>query len=503
MRLTLHDIVKFRGDRLFNGAVSIDWFLTDGEKRQKAAESFVFHGPKYHGVTQDDIGHAHGHRLQDTANFARKIVRRHCGLEDQPFTLAISGYGTGKSHLALTLATLLAQPSGFTAESIVSAVKAADANIGDEIKAMLQEESQPCLVIALNGMRNFDLTAEVTRQVILQLRAKNLDTSPLDDLRPRFKQAATLIRMAKSVIKELLDTLDLPDVDTVLSALEEQDEQVYGKVQKFFAKQGMPIRALGGESVRDVIDVVASEYCGTDKPFRHALILFDEFGRYTEFATVRSQVAGSGVLQDLFEGIQAHADTTTFVGFIQFELNAYVQRVAPEYKNDILRYITRYQTASKVYLSINLETLIAHLIEKQQTTGFDSLFNDEQAYDESQTIAADLLRWFPQSRNYRLWTDVDSFHTVIRKGCWPLSPLSTWFLFSLRTISFNLAWRFFSAFSGVGGGARENMGTATGEFMVRRTPPRVDFFRRERSTRINHPRLCIGILPIWHTFTRR
>ena len=442
MQLTLHDIVRFRGDRLFNGAVSIDWFLTDGEKRRRAAESFVFHGPKYHGVTQDDIGHAHGHRLQDTASFARKIVRRCFGLEDQPFTLAIAGYGTGKSHLALTLATLLAQPSGVTAESIVSAVKAADASIGAEIQAMLQEESRPCLVVTLNGMRNFDLTAEVTRQVILQLRAKNLDTSPLDDLRPRFKQAATLIRMAgESVVEELLDTFDMPDVDTVLDALEEQDEHVYGKVQEFFASRGMPIRALGGESVRDVIDVVSREYCGTDKPFRHALILFDEFGRYTEFATVRSQVAGSGVLQDLFEGVQAHADTTTFVGFIQFELNAYVQRVAPEYKNDILRYITRYQSASKVYLSINLETLIAHLLEKQQTTDFDSRFNDEQAYEESQAIAADLHSWFPQSRNYRLWTDVDSFHTVIRKGCWPLSPLSTWFLFSLTAAGKHLQER--------------------------------------------------------------
>ena len=432
MQLTLHDIVRFRGDRLFNGAVSIDWFLMDGEKSRRAAESFVFHGPKYHGVTQDDIGHAHGHRLQDTASFARKIVRRCCGLEGQPFTLAIAGYGTGKSHLALTLATLLAQPSGVTAESIVSAVKAADANIGAEIQAMLQEESRPCLVVALNGMRSFDLTAEVTRQVILQLRAKNLNTSPLDELRPRFKQAATLIRMAGSgVVEELLDTFDMPDINTVLDALEEQDEHVYGKVQEFFASRGMPIRALGGESVRDVIDVVSREYCGTDKPFGHAIILFDEFGRYTEFATVRSQVAGSGVLQDLFEGVQANADTTTFVGFIQFELNAYVQRVAPEYKNDILRYIGRYQYANKVYLSINLETLIAYLLEKQQTTDFDSWFNDEQAYEESQAIAADLHSWFPQSCNYRLWSDVNSFHTVIRKGCWPLSPLSTWFLFSL------------------------------------------------------------------------
>ena len=64
-------------------------------------------------------------------------------------------------------------------------------------------------------------------------------------------------------------------------------------------------------------------------------VLFDEFGKYTEFATVRSQIAGSGVLQDLFEAIQVNANNVCFLGFIQFELNAYVQRVAPEYKNEI------------------------------------------------------------------------------------------------------------------------------------------------------------------------
>lgn len=431
MQLTLQDIVKFRGDRLFHGAVNIDWFLSDEEKRRKASEAFVFHGPKYHGVSQDDVGHAHGHRLVDTASFARQVIRRCCGLDDQPFTLAIAGYGTGKSHLALTLATLLAYPSGDTTAAIVAALQAADPGIGDEIHALLREIS-PCLVIALNGMRNFDLTAEVTRQVILQLRARNLDTGPIDELRPRFRQAANLIRVAgENVVAELLADTGMPDVDGILSALEEQNEYLYGKVQDFFSERGMPIRALGGESVREVLDVVAREYCGDGKPFMHTLVLFDEFGRYTEFATVRSQIAGIGVLQDLFEGVQGNADTTTFIGFIQFELNAYVQRVAPEYKNDILRYITRYQSATKVYLSINLETLIAHLLEKQKTVDVDSWFADQQAIKESEFMAICLHNWFPQSNSYRLWTDVDSFHTVVRKGCWPFSPLTTWFLFSL------------------------------------------------------------------------
>ena len=43
--------------------------------------------------------------------FVQSIVRRSLGIEEQPFTLAIAGYGTGKSHLALTLATLLREPS--------------------------------------------------------------------------------------------------------------------------------------------------------------------------------------------------------------------------------------------------------------------------------------------------------------------------------------------------------------------------------------------------------
>jgi hypothetical protein len=431
MQFTLQDVVKFRGDRLFHGAVNIDWFLSDEEKRRKASEAFVFHGPKYHGVSQDDVGHAHGHRLIDTASFAQQVIRRCCGLNDQPFTLAIAGYGTGKSHLALTLATLLAYPSEDTATTIVAALQAADPDIGDEIQTLLRK-IRPCLVIALNGMRNFDLTAEVTRQVILQLRARNLDTRPIEELRPRFRQAANLIRMAgKNVIAELLAETGMSDVEDILSALEEQDEYLYGKVQDFFTERGMPIRALGGESVREVIDVLAREYCGDGKPFMHTLIMFDEFGRYTEFATVRSQIAGSGVLQDLFEGVQENADTTTFIGFIQFELNAYVQRVAPEYKNDILRYITRYQSASKVYLSINLETLIAHLLEKEKIADVDSWFDDQQAIQESGSIVANLHNWFPQSRNYRLWSDIDSFHTIVRKGCWPLSPFTTWFLFSL------------------------------------------------------------------------
>lgn len=438
----LRDIVRFRDDRLFNGAVNISWFGSDAEKTEEATKVFVFHGPKYHGVQQEDVGIGHGHRLVDTANLARAIVRRCYGTEDHPFTLAIAGYGTGKSHFGLTLASLVAAPDGDNAQCVLSAIEAADADIGSEIRALLQEAGQPCLAVTLNGMQSFDLASELTRQVVRALEADGLDPRPLDDLRPRFGQAANLIRMSnEGIVRELLTSCEASAAEDVITALEQQDEQAYAKVHDFFASRGMPIRALTGESVKDVIDITVREYCGTSKPYRSLVVLFDEFGKYTEFATVRSQIAGSGALQDLFEAIQANADTACFVGFIQFELNAYVQRVAREYRNEILRYVTRFQAADRVYLSINLETLIAGLLEKRQERLLDGWLDSKQAKSGSEACMANLAKWFPQCKNHRLWMDGDQFHSVIRKGCWPLSPYSTWFLFYLAAAGRHLQER--------------------------------------------------------------
>lgn len=442
MSQILKDIVYYRGDQLFNGAVDLSWFLNNIQRNHKAAEAFVFHGPQYHGVAQADIGIGHGHRLQDTATFTNSVIKRCYGEEDQPFTLAIAGYGTGKSHLALTLANLLSKPDANISKKILSNIEAVDLSIGKEIKLKLLEHNKPCLVVALNGMQNFDLAAEISKQIYKQIRDKNINTKPLDDLRPRFIYAEKILMyLNDSLKKELLDFCDISNLKDVLNALKGQDEHVYSPVHKFLTDHGIPIQAIGGESVKDLIATVSNEYCGKDKPYQSIVFLFDEFGRYIEFATTKAQIAGSGVLQDLYEGVQSYPDTACFIGFIQFELNAYVQRISYEYKNEILRYITRYQSANKVYLSINLETLIANLIHKQDANKIDSLFNNESAREKSIKISESINKWFPQSRNHGLWNNPEQFHNVIRKGCWPLSPFSTWFLYHLTAAGKHLQER--------------------------------------------------------------
>jgi hypothetical protein len=223
--------------------------------------------------------------------------------------------------------------------------------------------------------------------------------------------------------------------------LQEHDETVYAVAHAYLSRLGFPIRAMGDETVKDVIDTVCREYIGEGRPFSRVVVLFDEFGRYAEFATVRSQIAGSGVLQQLFEGIQTNADKATFIGFIQFDLNTYVQRMGQEYRNEILRVSGRYQSAEKSYLSINLETLLANLLEKKDQVALDRHFDCEAEYDKSESSMKTINSWFPESSNHRLWADSKEFHRIIRKGCWPLAPYASWLLFHLAAAGQHLQQR--------------------------------------------------------------
>ena len=145
------DIVSFRKDLLFEGAVQISWFENNERLANKAAEHYVFHGPDYHGVIHDDFVSSE-HALIDTANFTLDILKRVNGLiADEPFAFAIAGYGTGKSHLGVTLATLLSKPRSGVANKILANIALADKKIGSEAKKIIDSMNKPFLVVTING----------------------------------------------------------------------------------------------------------------------------------------------------------------------------------------------------------------------------------------------------------------------------------------------------------------------------------------------------------------
>ncbi|HHX45367.1 MAG TPA: hypothetical protein GX714_15465 [Chloroflexi bacterium] len=437
----LGDIVSFRRDLLFSGAVQVGWLESNPELAAKAAGHFAFHGPSYHGVAREALQDPLL-RPVDTATFVLDVVERITGQKTgEPFAIAVAGYGTGKSHLGVTLASLLGAPGSDLAERVIANLRSADRETGERVRGYLENLSQPVLVVAINGMRDFDLTGEIVRQVLSQLRRRGLDTSALEDLRPRFRYATNFVESFYTALRgEFEEEFGKASREEIVGRLEAQDEEAFDHVSSLHErKMGAPLRAVGQESLHDVVRVVRDVYCGQGRPFAGMLVLFDEFGRYMEFAVQKPGMAGPGALQQLHEAVQANADGVFLLCFIQYELKAYISRVAPELRDDLQRYVTRYDAVPKARLSTNLETLIANLLEKRDPQAVARQVAAQG--EDSAVLRADMLRWYPDMAGHGVWADAETLERVVRMGCWPLHPLSTLLLYRLASAGRSLQQR--------------------------------------------------------------
>ena len=143
-------------------------------------------------------------------------------------------------------------------------------------------------------------------------------------------------------------------IEEITRGLTSQDDRVFTKVNEIYKlKMGTSFPVAGQESLQDFIRVTSKQYCGPGKPFAGLLIIFDEFGRYIEFAAQKPHVAGPAALQQLYEAVQENAGSVFLLAFIQTELRAYASRVMPERRDEIERYLTRFDSVRKVRLSTN------------------------------------------------------------------------------------------------------------------------------------------------------
>lgn len=433
--MLLGDLVGFKSDRFFEGAVQLRWVEERAERAADAAEHFVFHGPRYHGVRQDTDGVSSAYKLKDTATLLMEFVESLALGETSkanPFTLVVAGYGSGKSHFALTLAKFLMAPGDLLAYKILYNIKSADDEIGDRVEQLLSKIQKPSLVVCLDGMSNFHLGSELSRGVLRQLKMHDLDLGPILELSPRFGYAQDFVKRNYEIRRDDFDKDSLlqgRDKDGICSALQENDDAIYQAVDDiYFRANGTRIPVEGRESAQDLINTVCESYCGENGYFSNLVILFDELGRYLEYAAEKPWLAGDSALQQIFQGVQDNVALTRFVGFIQYELKAYLNRFSQKELSQLQRYITRFDAAQKLFLSTNLETLFAHLIEKKNEESLNALMELEGNKQKASEIHALLCQNLPGINKLPVWEDSKQFNQIIVKGCWPLHPLTTWFL---------------------------------------------------------------------------
>lgn len=432
--MKIGDLVRFHQEHFFEGAVQLRWIQDRPEQAGQAARSYVFHGPRYHGAGEaEQEGISGGHRLKDSAGFVGdlldSILSGLAGAERNPYLLAVAGYGAGKSHLATAIASLLGAPTSDTTQAIVAHLTQADATIGQGVAERLKQLSRPVLVLCLDGMAGFHLGNALSQAVFAQLERYGIDAEAIRALSPRFQTAEQFVQRNLEFRADAF-ARHLPgwSADAILTALRQQDEAVYTAVDAIYTDaNGSPIPVVGQESAQELINTLCEVYCGPNGAFSSVLILFDELGRYLEYAAEKPQLAGDSALQQIFQGVQDNSGRVRFLGFIQYELKTYLKRFGSADLRQLQRYITRFDAAEKTYLSTNLETIFAHLLGKDESA-LETLWQHSGAdavQAESWQCLAPVLPGFAR---YPVWNEPERFARVIARGGWPLHPLATWFL---------------------------------------------------------------------------
>lgn len=436
--MRLEDVVSFKRESFFNGAVQADWFY-DNIRIKDVSESYVFHGAKYFGVDCRDIDSSN-HSLIDTASFSQTIMSKLYEDKDSSrFMLTIAGYGSGKSHLAVTLAGLFSGHNAELSQSIMKNIQMADENIASNIGKYINSKN---LVIVLNGMNNFNLDYEIIKCCKQALEQHGIDSSIVQQMTQAYNIA---IKFLENNYDLLLDRFEKSVRGTKYSSYSgialknklikdiQSDREAFDIVNRvYISLNGNGIRWDEGITGAGVLAKICEKYCQQERVFENILIIFDEFGRYIEYTASNPVVAGDAALQQIFECVQNSNGNMLFTAFIQSDLNAYIQRISQS--TNVIRYVGRYEASDKYYLSSNFETVLANLIvkeDKYEEVALPILNTKYDAYNRK--LFSSLLRWIGESTKKTVWTREALFKQTIINGCYPMQPLTIWMLTNLSS----------------------------------------------------------------------
>lgn len=428
--MRIGDIIAFRKDLYFEGAVQADWFYVP-EKAAKVAENFVFHGKDYYGVESKTKN-----KTIDTISLVKTLAEK---FEDSsnPLSLAIADYGTGKSHLAVTLGQLFSGASYMpeTFAKIIDNINKIDREAASEIREICTDRN---FVLVINGMRDFNLHYEILRAAQKSLCLYGLSDDKLRSLNRTVETASLFFECNKDSQLELFENsareLGWKEQGSQLTEkIKEKlltDDNAFEIVNNVYRQiTGKEISWDEGISARSILEMLLSEYCGLNGQFDRVIILFDEFGRYLEYASGSDAgKSGDSALQQIFEVAQDADGALQVINFIQSDIKSYLVRV--DQTRNISRYIGRYDQSDKYHISSNLETVFANLIYRNNRDAFESTIVEWQKSNEMkwEELYSQMNRWLSLSG---VWADYSLFRKVIVEGIYPMHPLATFMLTQL------------------------------------------------------------------------
>jgi len=435
--MKLNNLLEFRKDLYFEDAVQADWFYSP-ERASKVSENFVFHGKQYFGIEDQGVGNK---KRIDTISLVEELVGKLNDDRSNALSLAVADYGTGKSHLAVTLAQIFsgAEYMPDTYNKILNNISNIDEEAAKKIQSLSKSRN---FVMVINGMRDFNLHSEILKAAQKSLKLYGLSDDSLRKINRAIETAEIFFeRNYKNSIdlfkkyasqKEWRFSSDDDLVNQIKEKLMTNDD-AFEIVNAVYSEiNGQEIRWDEGLSASSILETLVSEYCGMNGQFDHIIILFDEFGRYLEYTSgVNAARSGESALQQIYELTQKTQNVEGYlhvINFIQSDIKTYLQRV--DQTKNISRYIGRYDESEKYYISSNLETVFANLIQRKDKDAFkDTIVKWQTAKENDWKILFQKMNKWLVTKG--MWKNYDLFRKVVVEGIYPLHPLSTFMLTNL------------------------------------------------------------------------
>lgn len=438
--MKFNDVAEFRSGCLFDGAIDLDWYLNDRTTASKVSESYIFHGQKNHVGNTQNIKLFGQQSLTDSITMTNEIIDCING-RDPKMLLSIAGYGAGKSHFAIMIANLL-NGDNITKSKILENIKFVNKPAALKIGQSVNESSQHVLILPINGMRNCNLQDEFLKVTKSSLKADGQSSEFLLKFDRRFQSLSHYlsIHQNKEMINEVIKESGCPSLDYVKDELNNCNLEIFELILTQLKRVDplVPVIYSSNIELKDFIPTLYEEVCGEGKYYKSILIIFDEFGKYMMFAAEREHIAGNGIMQQLYEGIHAKEKASIVLwGLSQLDLKEYQDSTSTSSvncQNNKNRYVTRFEAASRYYLSVSFESLISNLILIKDRTAYPN-FDSDEIEKKMKSDNYNIRRWFPSSNNFHIWSNYDNFCKNIVKACWPLDSYSLWLIVYISSVN--------------------------------------------------------------------
>lgn len=418
--MLVKDIFGFNYELFFDGAVNVKWLFEDTNRFEKAANSFLYHNNKY----------LQNEKYFSTIDFLSEILDSMYEerLEKNNMLMAIAPYGAGKSHFITSIFSLISNNSYLINNSrIFKNISQIDSQVSEKYRNKLRK---PNLVLVFNGMEYFDLSAEMEKQIKYILDKSNIKSDIFEHTEVVYEGMRSFIDTVQNnsdFIKLLEQNQDSfnKNIDYLKNNLD-KDKNIFNFINlasKEILKREFKITDF--LNPKSIIEMVCTELCGKDKPFDKMLILFDEIGRYIEW--ISENKINNYSIQQLFEGLQTHSQKVTFISFSQKSLDAYYRNLSSSSTDMITRYIDRFKSSRKFYISNILEIILSRLIIKKIS---DYEIKSNYEYEQ-------LIKWIPDYKDRYVWSVKALFEDNIARPLEMFHPLTIYSLIKLAEFTQN------------------------------------------------------------------